>query len=54
MDDILEAMVESIMEICCDDMNPTVRSEVAKSTMKKPRGKLVGADAHIHPTDVKT
>ena len=54
MDDILEAMVESIMEICCDDMNPTVRSEVAKSTMKKLRGKLMGADAHIHPTDVKT
>ena len=42
MDDILEAMVESIMEIACNEFDPAVRAQVAASTMEKVKRKVYG------------
>ena len=42
MDDILEAMVESMVEILYDEIDPTVRTKIAQSTKKKLQHKLRG------------
>ena len=48
MDDILEAMVESIVEILYDEIDPAVRTMISQSTKKKLQHKLRG---HIEATE---